>query len=300
MRLRLGIPAGIGRADLARALDSALEAMTASQVPLVRARVVPTARAAIARGVRWRPEPPGDEHFDGARTVMRRGWGDCDDLAPWHAASLRATGEDPDARARVVPSGPGRWHAIVERGDGSIDDPSRWAGMRSSRVSGAAIWPPLAGDRMAIAAHPWRGRWAARVDVPDTAAPYAWSVVDVAPTRAAAVTGAIAGVREAIACAGEPDPDDEYRLAALAGVLEGARTDELVGALGEDVIGFLPALAPAALSLAAPLAKKLPIVRDVLPGGSAPARAPGAPAVPATAPPGTAMALPGGVYFVRF
>jgi len=126
-------------------LEPALESVTRLNERMIEKGEVPTAEDAIDHdGVRWKPEPPGAERFDHAGLVMRRKWGDCDDLAPWHAASLRVTGEDHGAQAIVYPSGPGRWHAVVRRSDGSIDDPSRWAGMQrgiAPGVVGAVVRP---------------------------------------------------------------------------------------------------------------------------------------------------------------
>jgi hypothetical protein len=58
---------------------------------------------------------------------MRRGGGDCEDLATWRAAELRAVGEP--ARVIVYRSAPSVLHAVVRRGDGRIEDPSRRLGM---------------------------------------------------------------------------------------------------------------------------------------------------------------------------
>src|SRR5262245_53396081 len=104
-------------------LDAALEAVTRLNEQLIQSGH-PTFKQALPTGIKWKPEPPGSEHFDHAGIVAHRGWGDCDDLAPWHAASLRVTGEDKGANAIVVPSGPNRWHAVVRRSNGAIDDPS--------------------------------------------------------------------------------------------------------------------------------------------------------------------------------
>lgn len=110
-------------------LDAGLEAVTRLNEQLLANGEVPTWDEALSSGVRWAPEPPGAEHFDSADRVMRRHKGDCDDLAPFAAATMRHTGEDPGATAEVYRSGPTRWHAIVKRSDGSIYDPSKDAGM---------------------------------------------------------------------------------------------------------------------------------------------------------------------------
>jgi hypothetical protein len=72
----------------------------------------------------------GEERFDSVPIVAARGWGDCDDLAPWRAAELRVSGEDPHARCAVVHVGRNKWHIVVRRGDGSYEDPSAALGMR--------------------------------------------------------------------------------------------------------------------------------------------------------------------------
>jgi hypothetical protein len=61
-----------------------------------------------------------------AHTVLRRGRAACGPLAAYRAAELQRAGED--ARAVVVPSPSGiagRWHAVVRRGNGAIEDPSK-------------------------------------------------------------------------------------------------------------------------------------------------------------------------------
>lgn len=115
-------------------IDATLEGVTRLDEALIRAGT-PTFEESVG-SVKWQPEPPGEEHFDHAAKVLQRGWGDCDDLAPWHAASLRVTGEDPGATAVVRRSGPTRWHAVVQRSDGTIEDPSREAGMGRKGVHG--------------------------------------------------------------------------------------------------------------------------------------------------------------------
>lgn len=133
MRLRIAVPEQHVEPGV---INAALEAVTRLDEHMIRAGEVPKWEEAVAMGVRWRPEPPGDEHFDNAKTVIDRKWADCDDAAPYKAATLRATGEDPGATAVVVPSGPNTWHAIVKRSAGEFDDPSVEAGMRPQRVGG--------------------------------------------------------------------------------------------------------------------------------------------------------------------
>jgi hypothetical protein len=88
-------------------------------------------------GVRYEREPWTDrEEFADILTVLRRGWGDCDDLCAWRVAELRESGE-PDADIRVYwrpvawkqPKKPMLMHVQVRRADGSIEDPSRFLGL---------------------------------------------------------------------------------------------------------------------------------------------------------------------------
>lgn len=133
MRMRVAVPdAHVSPA----VIDAALEAVTRLDESMIRSGDSPTSHQAIAAGAVWRPEPYGEEHFDHGAEIAARGWGDCDDWAPLHAATLRADGTDPGAVARVVPSGPDLYHAIVQRSDGSIEDPSVSAGMKAKRVGG--------------------------------------------------------------------------------------------------------------------------------------------------------------------
>ena len=100
-------------------------------------------------GVLYRREPRQVvpfERFAGIGEVLRQGWGDCDDLAPWRAAELnfRGIGARPvliDASHpayREVSKGPKvkrLWHVVVERalspGSDEVvyEDPSARLGM---------------------------------------------------------------------------------------------------------------------------------------------------------------------------
>jgi hypothetical protein len=129
MRIRVAVPEKHVEPTVIEALA---EAVTRVNEHMIRAGEVPTFHDGASH-VRWRPENLGDEHFDHAGTVLQRGWGDCDDLAPWHAASLRTTGEDPGAVTRVVPSGPNTLHVLVQRSSGEFEDPSVTCGMKPHR-----------------------------------------------------------------------------------------------------------------------------------------------------------------------
>jgi len=81
-------------------------------------------------GVRYALEPRGERWLDCVR-VLELGRGDCEDLATWRAAELRLGG-DPGAVCMFSarPRGSGRLiHIIVQRGDGTLEDPSRALGM---------------------------------------------------------------------------------------------------------------------------------------------------------------------------
>lgn len=86
---------------------------------------------------RYQAEPPGREDWDPAAVFMPRGWGDCEDLACKRAADLRRAGETSARadtyRSRIRPDGSAVWHAIVVRGDGTLEDPSALLGMPTHR-----------------------------------------------------------------------------------------------------------------------------------------------------------------------
>ncbi len=137
MRVQVAIPEPHVSAPV---LNAALEAVTRLDESMIRKGELAPFNMRNP-GVRWRPEPKGQgEHFDHGRLVSGRGWGDCDDLGPWLAATRRVQG-DRGAHAFVRKSGPGRWHALVQRGNGRIEDPSLAAGMpgkgRRNGVHGA-------------------------------------------------------------------------------------------------------------------------------------------------------------------
>lgn len=167
MRIRIAVPDKFASADV---LDAALEATTRAAQAQMTAGDAPTFSDLLRSGVRWQPERFADgEHFDLPRVIGERGWGDCDDLSSSLAAELRARGIDPGARARVVRSGPSRWHAIVQLSDGSIVDPSVMAGMKprsGTGIHGAIAKPMASVGESAIAIAPYRGQWWARTDVP--------------------------------------------------------------------------------------------------------------------------------------
>jgi hypothetical protein len=300
VRINVAIPEAHVDADV---LNAALESVTRLNERMLAEGSAPTFEEGLAtRGIKWKPEPPGQEHFDHARTVMRRGCGDCDDLAPWQAASLRHTQEDPAAEAVVYRSGPRRWHAVVRRGDGSIDDPSKRAGM-GKKVSGVvgAVLPLMPQSsvvgsyivrpQIAVRRLPQSKLWQARADLPwhwrehlahDAVKPddYAMTALHASPVAATALVGALDGICELADCAGFADPDHIDRLEAIAEAIDGATYDELVGEFGEEhaaaamesVVGFFGGLKKLAKGLARGVSKIAPIAAPIasfVPGGGA-------------------------------
>jgi hypothetical protein len=238
-------------------LDAALESVTRLNENMIQNGEVPCFRRALrSHGIQWRPEPPGQEHFDHAGVVMGRRHGDCDDLAPWHAASLRSTGEDPNAEAVVVKSGPKLWHAVVKRGDGSMDDPSQEAGMGPPGGCRGASVPMLSAHggssvvgayriRPQIALRPAYGIWQARADMPwhwkehedqddISAQDFSMAALHAAPVASTALVGAIEGAIDLANAAGFGDPEHVDRLLAIADACEGCGYDELAEKWGEE------------------------------------------------------------------
>ena len=101
--------------------------------------------------VRFRPEPRKwpYERFDNALRVVKRGWGDCDDLCPWRAAEIQERGPHTTKCLNELGSDPKcpcwrradckiywrprrehtDFHVEVRKQDGSVEDPSRLLGM---------------------------------------------------------------------------------------------------------------------------------------------------------------------------
>ncbi len=78
-------------------------------------------------GITYRREPRGREWWESAEDVAalaNKRSGDCEDLAAYRAAELRYW-DGEMARVVIRRTARGTFHAVVERGDGSIEDPSR-------------------------------------------------------------------------------------------------------------------------------------------------------------------------------
>lgn len=98
-------------------------------------------------GVRYRTETPAFlmtteeqlrkriERFDDIPTQLKRGWGDCDDLAPWRCAELRERfGEKASLKISWKKIKNEKvFHITVRREDGTVEDPSAHLGMSTPR-----------------------------------------------------------------------------------------------------------------------------------------------------------------------
>lgn len=254
MRVNVAIPEANVKPPV---LNAALEAVTRLNEDMIKGGAIPLFDQ-VRHRIRWKPEPPGDEHFDHAKVVLGRGWGDCDDMAPFAAASMRATGEDPGARAIVKRSGPKRWHAVVQRSDGTIRDPSRETGMgrnvgivgaglpimfapSSAVVGGTYVQRPQLALRP-IWGHPFARQpeaWQARADLPWHVMP-GNSPVDVAmaslhasPVSSEAIVGACDGLITLAEANGQDDFGIE-RAAAIRDACQGANWFELADEYGAE------------------------------------------------------------------
>lgn len=247
MRIRLAIP---DRLVTPEALEAALEATSlANEQAIIRGEVPPLTEA-IRKGVRWKPEPFLDgEHFDLAHQVTARKWGDCDDLAPWLTGELRASGDDPGAVSRVYKSGKDRWHVVTQLSDGTILDPSKWAGMGKKSgpsVNGVHAVTARPFARMgegALCCVPHRGQYWSRVDLPFPQTAGHIASHSRARTPEEALYRAISG---AIACGEEIDSDLCDR-ARMMGVMLLRDLESVDG----DEVGFFGKLLKKALPFAA-------------------------------------------------
>jgi hypothetical protein len=255
MRIQVAIPEAHVTKPI---LDAALEGVTRLNEALIRSGNVPPYDQ-TKEGLQWQPEPPGQEHFDHAGIVVDRGWGDCDDLAPYKAASDRVTGKDPGAHAVVKRSGPKRWHAIVEHTDRSTSDPSLECGMpgparnvgiagatlpvmfeRAHGVGGAYIETPQLALRPVWERHGRPEDWQARADLPwhwqpgKSAADVAMVSLHKTPVSDQALVGACQGAIILGRASGFARPEHIDRLEALCDACEGAAWEELAADYGEQ------------------------------------------------------------------
>ena len=252
MRINVAVPESHVSAPV---LNAALEATTRLNESLLKSGEVPLFDE-VRNAIRWKPEPPGDEHFDHAGVVVGRKWGDCDDMAPFAAATMRHTGEDPGARAVVVRSGPERWHAIVKRSDGTYRDPSRETGMgQTNGVMGAGLPLMAAGfgrrgvhgsyiQRPVLALRPvvvggTLEAWQARADLPWHWMPgsspddVAMVSLHASPVSSQAIVGACRGIVR-LGAANDLGDEQLARASAIADYCEGATWEDVADVYGED------------------------------------------------------------------
>lgn len=256
MRIQIAVP----EAHVTKpVLDGALEAVTRLNEQMLKAGNTPTDTALIQAGAKWKPEPPGEEHFDHGAVIAKRGHGDCDDWAPLRAARLRVTGEDPGARAAVRKSGPKRWHATVYRSDGSEDDPSLDAGMpgparevgvrgswvpamreRLHGVGGAFIATPHLALRPVADRHGQIESWQARADLPwhwqpgNSPADLAMVTLHQSPVSDQAIVGAVRGAFRLGCASGYADPEHLKRMSAIEDAVSGATWEEVAETYGPE------------------------------------------------------------------
>lgn len=122
----------------AQMYEAALEGLTREDEILIASGEAPA--SVYDSGARYRTER--NDVWRHAADVAKDGWGDCEDLAAYLAAGLRVSGEDPDARVITYQTGPRRYHAVVERGSGVVEDPSLALGMRPPK----GVQMPLLGN----------------------------------------------------------------------------------------------------------------------------------------------------------
>jgi hypothetical protein len=116
---RLGVPSS------AETFDAALEGLTEVNEVILHAH--PELPALYDSGVRYKVFPY--DTWKNAIDINRERVGDCEGLSGWRAAELRVSGEDPAARIATYKTGRHKYHAVVLRGSGIIEDPSRVLGM---------------------------------------------------------------------------------------------------------------------------------------------------------------------------
>jgi len=106
-----------------------LMALAAADASYLRAH--PETPPLYEAGVVYRPEERGQEVWQTIPFMLRRGYGDCEDLASWRIAELRVRdGIHAVPRLTWRPRPHGRlYHITVALPDGRFEDPSRVLGM---------------------------------------------------------------------------------------------------------------------------------------------------------------------------
>lgn len=112
-------------ADGIEEIECLLEGLVRLDLSQLRRGLVPPL---YASRVRYRREERGREDWQSARLCVQRGFGDCEDLASYCAASYRLVGVNARAVARQVR--PGLKHCLTLLPDGTLEDPSKKLGMK--------------------------------------------------------------------------------------------------------------------------------------------------------------------------
>ncbi len=113
------------------ALRIALEALYQRDVDYLRRH--PLTPGVYDSGIYYQEEPPGSEDWADVPTILKLGWGDCEDLACWRAAELfvrHGIAAKPEVTCQISADGTRLYHITVALPDGRSEDPSRNLGMR--------------------------------------------------------------------------------------------------------------------------------------------------------------------------
>jgi len=90
-RFCLTVPSGsVGLAALTALSEEALEAVTVANMEYLRTH--PDTPPFFESGVRYQLDDSDTNDWLTIPAILERGWGDCDQLAPWFAAELRLRG----------------------------------------------------------------------------------------------------------------------------------------------------------------------------------------------------------------
>lgn len=89
----------------------------------------------------YQAEVGTEEWLDIPHILVAR-WGDCEDLACWRVAELRVAGIEahPYIRWKKRPGSGARYHALVWRPGGRIEDPSLALGMRNHPITRKPVY----------------------------------------------------------------------------------------------------------------------------------------------------------------
>jgi hypothetical protein len=134
LKVRMVWAGAEGAEKAPRALAFMLDTLTRWNAELMRVQPVPPLYQSGARYQRENYTGLHPEDWRDCLQVIRSGGGDCEDLAAYRAAELRVSG-DQNAKCmfieRARPDGGRLFHIVVQRGDGSLEDPSRVLGMNA-------------------------------------------------------------------------------------------------------------------------------------------------------------------------